>query len=697
MNSTTQEERTFPLAASEVSEGAAEARAYELIVERVLRLLSEDRTPAQIHDAVVESIVQEGSLNKKSILVIKGALDRLGLRTRLGQGAGIEEAVFTVGSGRPLLIETREGQCILVSDREGDHVHVESACFDPHWMSVSHLLTQAQANAWVYVDPALPLAHPKSKGPPPLERVAQWIRLERQDLWALLIYAIFVGSFSIVLPVAVQVLVNTIALGALLQPLVVLTTLLFGVLAFDAILRSTQFYIVEILQRRIFVRVVADFSFRLPRVLRPAIDHVDSGELVNRFFDVFTFQKTAASILVSGLDLMLTVIVGMLLLAFYHPVLLAFDIILIVFVGSIVVMMGKKGIATAISESKRKYAMAAWLEEIARHDALFKLGGGLEYAELRAEALARAYLKDRELHFGVVFKQTIVFLSLQAVANASVLGMGGFLVMQGQLTLGQLVASELIVTVVVSSIAKFGKYLENFYDLVAAVDKIGQVTDLPIEEMGGAGCAHIGKKGPASLRLEGVRAGYGDGPEVLCSVNLTVEAGQRIGITGAPGTGKTLLVELLAALRKPRFGRIYIDGHDLSEFDITALREKIAVVHPAVVSGSILDNIRLGRVQVDVWAVQQALREVGLLSEIEAMPRGIRTELNSTGEPLSTSQIQRLAIARAIVGNPALLVLDGVLDGFDTEARETILDSLFSDRGRWTLIVTSNNSQVLAR
>jgi ABC-type bacteriocin/lantibiotic exporter with double-glycine peptidase domain len=675
-------------------------RRHELLVDRILGLTSVTRSAGAVHDAVVDAVAQRASGGWQE--VIQAALSTLGVRATLGRAA-LAQALETVGDARPLLLESADGSPVLVTAREGQRLRVEAGGADAQWLAPSEVLAIAGERPWLFLDPALPLTMtspsdtPHHEHPTPRERLRAWLTAERHDVAAIVVYAMFLGLFTLTLPVAVQALVNTVALGTLLQPLVVLTALLLGALVFASTLRASQAYLVEVLQRRIFVRVVADLSHRLPRVARPALDRTDAPELMNRFFDTFMMQKTAATLLLDGLEITLTISVGMLVLAFYHPVLLAFDVMLVIIIGIIVVGLGRRGADTAIAESKRKYATAAWLEELARHDSLFKLGGGLEYAELRAEALARDYLGWREKHFGVVFRQTIAVLALQAVANAAVLGIGGALVIGRQLSLGQLVAAELIVTVVVSSLAKIGKYLETYYDLLSAIDKVGHLTDLPVERAGGASCAAIGASGAASLRLDAVHAGYSSGPQILRGLSLAVAPGERVGVSGSTGAGKSLLVELVAALREPSAGRILVDGLDLRDLDLTSFRRKIAVVRSEIISGTILDNVRLGRADVDAPAVRRALDEVGLLGDIDAMQDGLRTELTANGEPLSSSQKCRLAIARAIAGEPVLLVLDDALDGLDPRVREPMLDALFSKAHSWTLLVTSNDPSVLSR
>ena len=282
-------------------------------------------------------------------------------------------------------------------------------------------------------------------------------------------------------------LVNTVSFGRLVQPIVILSAILFGFLAFSAALRALQTFVAEIVQRRLFARVAVG-SLMAVAAYRSVIDRRSPtyAELMNRFFDVVTVQKVVSQFLLDGVSVVLTTFIGMAVLAFYHPMLLAFDLVLIVAILFILFVLGYGGIGTSIKESKLKYATAAMLQEIVRCPLLFKGSGGADYALYQMDAQVAGYLDARKKHFRVLMRQTLSALMLQALASTVLLALGGWLVIVGELTLGQLVAAELIVTVIVSSVAKFGKHLESFYDLMASIDKLGYLLDLPVEQCEGA-------------------------------------------------------------------------------------------------------------------------------------------------------------------------------------------------------------------
>ncbi|MFM2096798.1 MAG: hypothetical protein RIS70_3922, partial [Planctomycetota bacterium] len=389
---------------------------------------------------------------------------------------------------------------LLVSSAKGSKALVWTAAEGERWVSRSQLrdlcggISEDQLQTWLTVQPGALFSHAPadeshghdadghgSGGPSLVKRLGQLLRPEASDIWVLVIFSAVVGVLSLATPVAVESLVNTVAFGRFIQPLFVICLILLVFLGFEGVLRMMQAYLAELIQQRLFVRVVADLAYRLPRVRQSAYDEHHGPEMMNRFFDVMTIQKSAALLVLDGIALVLQVSIGLVLLAFYHPLLLTLDLFLVAALGFMVVFLGHGAVATSIAESKAKYSVASWLEELARVPTLFRNADGPRRALIRADQLALGYVDARRRHFRVLLRQIAFALGLQAVSGSLLLGLGGWLVMQGQLTLGQLVAAELVLAVIVGSLTKLGKQLESFYDLLTAVDKVGHLFDLPME------------------------------------------------------------------------------------------------------------------------------------------------------------------------------------------------------------------------
>jgi putative ABC transport system ATP-binding protein len=568
----------------------------------------------------------------------------------------------------------------------------------------------------------------------PVSRLVSFLELERRDVWVIVVYAIAVGLLTLAVPVTTQSLVNTVAFGSLLQPIVVLTLILITALGFSALFQSIQTYLVELIQRRVFVRVVSRLAHQLPRLKVEALEGAYGPELVNRFFDIVTVQKSASILLLDGLLIFLQTAIGMILLAFYHPLLLAFDIVLMLSVAFILFGLGRRGTSTAIHESHAKYSVAAWLEEITRHPTTFRSTHATRFACERADALVTQYLHARDAHFKVVLRQIIGSLSLHTIASAALLGLGGVLVVQRQLTLGQLIAAELIVSGVLLGVSKFGKYLETYYDLLAAVHKVGSVLDLPLERADdeGLSCLQAGPltavsgvaddsvnlgaanqpvggttaNGQATvfgvqIEATGVSYVYPDGRHGLRNVDLMIPAGAKVALVGPSGSGKSTWLSLLYGLYRPTEGVLQINGVPIQEISLHDLRRWTSLVREnEIFHGSVADNVRMGRTDVTGDDVRRALREVGLLDELAAKPDGTQTMVQTGGAPLSKGQVRRLLLSRALVNRPRLLLLDEHLDGLDTKTHEVVLDTLFAKHCAdtpWTLVISTQRDSIAQR
>ena len=634
--------------------------------------------------------------------------ESLHLRIRAME-ASVDEVLVLIQQGVPLATYLQEAggelTWLVLTEMRGRKVkvlHLDN--LTEHWASVSQLriqLSGAQPNhlpLWVLGHAALACNSPIGESEhghthiTPLSRLLHLLRPETRDLWMILVFSVVVGLLALASPIAVEALVNTVAFGQYLQPVVVLAAILFTFLAFAGGFRTLITFIVEVLQRRLFIRVVEDLAYRLPRVQQPAFDQAHGPELMNRFFDIVTVQKTISSLLLDGVAILLQTVIGMAVLAFYHPFLLGFDVALLLLIAFIVIGLGRGAVASAVKESKAKYAVAGWLQELARHPTAFKMHSGAGFALDRADQLAIHWLDARRKHFHVVLRQILFVFGLQALAATALLGLGGWLVIQGELTLGQLVAAELIVMLIVGSFAKLGKHMESFYDLLASVDKLGHLFDLPIEPHDKL--FHLSDADPAQVQINRVTYRYGK-RAVLQDVELALASGETVAVLGPAGSGKSTLIDLLCGIRQPEAGHLELDGIDLREMRKDSLRDHLGVSRAIeIFQGSIAENIHLNRPHLNASDVRDALEAVGLLEELHQLPEGLNTQLQTNGMPLTSSQAFRLMLARAIVGRPRLLLIDGTLDALPDALWPAILQRLTRPKAPWTLLVTTGRPAI---
>jgi putative ABC transport system ATP-binding protein len=522
------------------------------------------------------------------------------------------------------------------------------------------------------------------------------LRWERREIAVVLTYGLGVGLLSLAIPVGVQTLVSTVNFGSVSQPVVFLVLAVFVGLAAAAVLRAIQIRIVEQLQKRFFAQIALELAYRIPRLHLDSKGEARFPELVNRFFDVLTVQKSSATLLLEGFALALQIALGLILLAFYHWFLLAFALVMVLAIGVILFLLGRGAVVSSIEESVQKYRVAAWLEELADRPLLFRSRPARAMALAKADEVVNSYLEARSSHFRILMRQVVGSLTLQAIASSALLGLGAVLVVKNQLTLGQLVAAEIVVTTALGSLAKFQKHLEAFYDLIAALDKLEGLLMLPLEEWHGANLPDLKK--PTELEIRDLTYSF-DGTEPLFKgLSFKIPSGSRVALLGSNSSGKTTLVDLLYGIKNARSGAILLEGRDYRDLSSESIRDQVALVRGLeILPDSILENVRVGRNEIGLDQIRSALSQLGLLDEITSFPHGIHTQLGGDGRPLSIAQAHRMVLARAIVGSPRLILVDETLDDLDEESREIALEVLMHKSAPWTLVLTTHDGNLAKR
>ncbi|MEK9940613.1 MAG: ATP-binding cassette domain-containing protein [Methylotenera sp.] len=532
-------------------------------------------------------------------------------------------------------------------------------------------------------------------GKKPIKRLLEIIQLERSDLYILLMLIVGYGLLGIATPVAVQALVNIVTMGGVLQPLYVVSTILFFLLLLSGVLYIFECYVVELIQRRLFVRTTMTVANNTQGIDTVVYDSANPVDLVNRFFDISNVQKAAATMLTVGLTAFLQGLIGSLILIFYSINFAIVVLVMLAVLAFIIFVLGKNAEATAIEESKVKYATAAWLESIARNFYLFKFYNGLQRSKTITHDYITNYLDKRSQHFRVLLLQNIGSIVLYAAAGTAMLALGGALVIQGQINLGQFVAAELIIFGVLSAYVRFIGKLEYFYDMLAALDKIGVLDDLPQEQVG---LHKLDVPQLDSVAAFELGFNYSSRIQPIKDLSFELKRGESLAILGASGSGKSTLIGLITALRSPSAGHVEFNGNDLRQLDQTQVRAHIGLAAKIeFIEHSILENIRLNRSDISLSKINTVLHDLGLLADFQNLEAGIDTVLTAFGAPLSTTQQQRLMLARAIVAQPDLLIIDGLLDNLSHNELEMVLHLLANYQTQGMLIVTTRFEEIAAK
>ncbi|MFN5866323.1 MAG: peptidase domain-containing ABC transporter, partial [Candidatus Kapaibacterium sp.] len=528
-----------------------------------------------------------------------------------------------------------------------------------------------------------------------LWRLWHFLLHEKKDLLIVFGYSIVMGLLSLALPLASQSLVNAVSLGIYTTQLTVLCVGVAIGLLILGVFQILELTVVDVLRRRIFLRAAFDVAQSLSRVSMRSLEGEYPPELVNRFFDVTTITKTLSKFLLDGISAVLVAGIGLILLAIYHPFFLLFDVFLIGFVVLLVIVLGRGGVRTSIEESRQKYEVAHWLEEIARCLPAFKMSSRRDFAHEYMNGIAEQYVRAHRSHFIVIARQIAGSVVFRTVATVGVLGLGGVLVIDRQLSLGQLVAAELVVVTMLASVEKLISQFEDFYDLLTGIDKLSSLTDRERERIDGSVVAMHGKA--LQVEMHSVSFTYARGRKVFDGLSMSIPAGSRYSVIGENGSGKTTLTELLAGLYEVQGGCIEFNGRDTRQLALMSVRDAVAVFtrENNVFAGTIRDNICLGRPCTHEH-MQWVLEMSGLKEDVRGLRDGINTWLQSDGMNVPQSLMRRIVIARCILGKPGLLVLDEGFNGLELATKTRIIENIYSEKS-WTILDVSRDEYLLRR
>ncbi len=529
----------------------------------------------------------------------------------------------------------------------------------------------------------------------PVERFWLLLKPDNKEIYQVYTYAFFKGVIALSLPIGIQSIINLIQGGRVSASWILLVFIVIAGIAMGGYMQLMQMRITETIQQKIFTRAAFDFTYRIPKIKFEEIYKYYAPELMNRFFDVLTLQKSVAKIIIDFSSAILQIVFGLILLSLYHPFFIVFSILLIILVYSIIKYTSRRGLETSLQESKFKYKVVSWLEELARSKDTFKLAGQTNLPELKTDVRVTGYLESREQHFQILRKQYVLLLFFKVIVALGLLIAGGMLVLDQQMNIGQFVAAEIIILLVIDSSEKLILNLDNIFDILSSLEKIGQVTDLEIENDSAISSLQHNFTAPIAIEIVNLNFVYpGRAKSVLNSISYQFEAGKSYCIIGNNGAGKSTLIHLIAGLYQPLSGSVCINGLPVGNYNLFELYKYIGngLSEETIFEGTLLENITLGRQYITTSDVQWAIEKVFLAEYVKELPKGLDTEIEISGHKLSKSTIQKIIIARSLVNKPKLILLENHIDFIEENEGKKIIEFLIDKRNEWTLICISNNT-----
>jgi len=529
------------------------------------------------------------------------------------------------------------------------------------------------------------------------QRFIGLLKLEKKDFLQILYYAIFAGLVNLSVPLGIQAIVNLIQGARITTSWIVLVVLVTMGVAFVGVLQLMQIRILENVQQKIFTRASFEFTYRFPKIKMSELKNFYPPELANRFFDVITIQKGISKLVLDFPAAVLQIVFGLILLSLYHPFFIFYGILLVLLIYLVFRFTARSGLNTSIKESKMKYKIAHWIQEVARTLISFKISGKTQHAINKNDALVSKYLDARESHFRILRLQFIQMIGFKTLVTAGLLVIGGLLVLNQQMNIGQFVASEIIILLIISSVEKMIMGLENFYDLLTSLEKLGEVVDKKLEPIGGD--KSFAENQSLEIELKNIGFKSPEGIEILKDINLTILPGDKILLEGMNGSGKSILLKIIAGLIEPDSGTIYVNGISLKNIDLNFYHSLLgqSLTEESLFEGTILENLTFGDESIKQAEISAVLDKMGLKEFVRLQQDGLETIIFPEGLQLPHTIAKKIILARSILRKPKLLILNEPLHQIDKENKAIILDHLFASENDWSLIVTSHDEVWKAR
>jgi putative ABC transport system ATP-binding protein len=494
---------------------------------------------------------------------------------------------------------------------------------------------------------------------------------ERSYYVLAIVYGLGIGVLSLATPVSVQMLINTIANTGLTAPLVMLSLTLFGLLLFAGLLNALRIHLMDLFARRFYARMVSEIALRAIYALNPFFDDNSKGPLFNRYFDIVIVLKSVPNLLVGGFTIVLQAAVGFVLVSLYHPLFLVFNLVIILLVWLTWILWGKRAIRSAVDLSNRKHATAAWLEGLAASNGFFKTDRHINEALDRTDAVTSNYIKSHERHFKNHFSQTLCFLFIYAAGSAALLGLGGWLVIRGELSLGQLVAAELVLSVVLFGVAQLGIYLNYLYDLSAAIEELSLFDDVEQEEPSPDEQALAGDAKLVFVDASGETRG------MHATLSFLIPNRARVLARVENHNLQRLFTNFMKVHDRPRRGYITLGGTDIGSVKAHNLRRQVIVIdRPNAVEMTIREYLLLSSEGATTDRMLNVVRTVGLENTVAQLEQGLDTPIAATGWPLSITETMQLKLAAAVLARPRILILNQIFDVMPESRLRASLDLL---------------------
>ncbi len=527
-----------------------------------------------------------------------------------------------------------------------------------------------------------------------IQKVYQFLKLDSKDIWNIYVLALISGLVQLSVPIGIQAIIGFVLASTYSTSIILLIVLVVLGVFINGLLQVRQMQLIEKIEQKLFVRYSFEFADRLPKLNIQKLDNYYLPELVNRFFDTPTLQKGIAKLLLDIPAALIQMLLGLLLLSFYHPIFIAFGLLLVIILFFILRFTAVRGMETSIRESDYKYAVAAWLEEIARAIKTFKYSRGTSIHITKTDELTTGYLSSRTAHFRILLQQYWSLITFKVLITGAMLIVGSILLVNQQLNIGQFIAAEIVILTVISAVEKFIVNLDKVYDVLTAAEKLGKVTSAEIEKTGNINFSD--SDSGIEIEFTNFSFSYPNEKTVIQHLNLHIKKGEHIAVSGVSGSGKSTLLRLLTGAFPTYVGNISLNKIPLQNYSIESLRSNTGILlsHQDIFKGSLIENITMGNATLTMEEITVMVDRCGLLNFIQSQPEGYNMVLDPAGKKLPKVTIQKILLARALLGQEKMILLEEPTRNLELNYKTQILDFIRKLDNITVLIATNDPVEI---
>ena len=524
-----------------------------------------------------------------------------------------------------------------------------------------------------------------------LKKFYKILRLDNKDISAVYAFAIIAGVVQLSLPLGIQTIISFVMAGSVSTSIIVLILLIVFGTFLNGLLQVRQLEIIEKLKQKLFLRYGLEFSDRLPKLNNEKLDNYYLPELVNRFFDTISLQKGLEKLLLDLPAAIIQILLGLMLLSFYHPVFIGFGIMLLLILILILYLTSPKGFALAMQSSDYKYEVAAWLQETARVVKSFKYSKS-DLHVTKTDKLIGNHLDARTSYFKVLLLQFWSLISFKIIVTAAMLVVGTVLLVNQQINVGQFIAADIVIIAIIGSVEKLIISLDSVYDALVSIEKLGKITEAETE----AGGSFLLENMPQGVSVQFINTGFGYpyGDKILNNVNLNINPGAMVHIAGVSGSGKSTLLRLLTGAYKNYEGVILINGQSIDNYNLQSLRQSTGVLlnNQDIFQGTLWENITMGNAHTTLKDVNDLVEKLGLKSFVQSDKLGYDNLLDPVGKRLPKQTKQKILLIRALLGNNRLLLLEEPFEYLDEATGRALIIWLKGLQNTTVLIASDDAS-----